>query len=143
MRGTCVGSFKASRTAAASKAAAILRSVAIAISLAAVFSSGLASSSLATESDGVTTAIEIETVPGQWPSRRLDEPVEAQVRPHWCASTGKLVDDIHKLGGQSVMRLELDGGRALERYWNASEEVVIEHDRDGNSCLVDIRPRSR
>lgn len=138
-----MGSFTASRAAATSKAAATARSLAIAISLAAVFSSGLASSALATESDGVTPAIETETDTGQRPSRRFDEPVEAQVRPHWCASTGKLVEDIHKLGGQSVMRLELDGGRALERYWNASEEVVIEHDRDGNSCLVDIRPRGR
>lgn len=120
---------------------AALRSLVIASLLTAGLASSHSSIALATSSDGITAAIEIEPDAEHGPTRRFDEPVEAQVRPHWCAKTGKLVEDIHRLGGESVMRLELDSGRALERYWNASEEVVIEHDRDGNSCLVEIRPR--
>lgn len=69
------------------------------------------------------------------------EVAEARVGPHWCNSTSALVDDIHRLGGESVMRVELDGGRTLERYWNVNEEVTIEHGADGNSCLVEMRLR--
>ncbi len=69
------------------------------------------------------------------------EIAEARVAPHWCNSTSALVDDIHRLGGESVMRVELDGGRTLERYWNVNEEVTIEHGADGNSCLVEMRLR--
>lgn len=61
--------------------------------------------------------------------------------PHWCNTTSALVDDIHRLGGQSVMRMELDRGRVLERYWNDTEEVTIEHGADGNSCLLEMRQR--
>lgn len=72
-----------------------------------------------------------------------DGPIDGEgpTRPYWCNNTAALVDDIHKLGGESVMRLELGGGRTLERYWNASEEVIIEHGSDGNSCLVELRQR--
>ncbi len=70
------------------------------------------------------------------------EVAEARVGPHWCNSTSALVDDIHRLGGESVMRVELDGGRTLERYWNVNEEVTIEHGADGNSCLVELRMRN-
>lgn len=66
---------------------------------------------------------------------------DAQVRPHWCNTTSALVDDIHRLGGYSVMRADIGEGRTLERYWNAKEEVVIEHGSDGTSCLVDLRSR--
>lgn len=67
---------------------------------------------------------------------------EANLGPHWCNATGALVDNIHRLGGESVMRVELGGGRTLERYWNVNEEVTIEHGADGNSCLVEMRNRS-
>ena len=53
----------------------------------------------------------------------------------------KRIDDIHRLGGYSVMRADIGEGRTLERYWNAKEEVVIEHGSDGTSCLVDLRSR--
>lgn len=138
-----MGSCTAFKAAPASRAAAALHSLAMAIVLAAGFACGPSSSANAGASDGITAAIEIETDTVRGSSRHYDEPIEAQVRPHWCASTGALVDNIHKLGGESVVRLELDGDRALERYRNASEEVVIEHDRDGNSCLVEIRPLGR
>lgn len=39
------------------------------------------------------------------------------------------------------MRADIGEGRTLERYWNAKEEVVIEHGSDGTSCLVDLRSR--
>lgn len=64
-------------------------------------------------------------------------------RPHWCNTTSNLVAGINRLGGYSVMRAELSGGRTLERYWNTSEEVVIEHGGDGTSCLVEIRDRDK
>ncbi|MFN3869454.1 MAG: hypothetical protein ACK4MF_10345 [Hyphomicrobiaceae bacterium] len=67
---------------------------------------------------------------------------DAPAKPYWCNSTGALVDNIERLGGESVMRVDLDDGRRLERYWNASEEVTIEHGTDGTSCLVELRHRS-
>ena len=67
---------------------------------------------------------------------------ETSATPHWCNSTGALVDNIERLGGESVMRVDLSDGRRLERYWNASEEVTIEHGTDGNSCLVELRARA-
>lgn len=69
------------------------------------------------------------------------ELAEASVKPHWCNATGSLVDDIHRLGGESVMRVELGDGRTLERYWNVNEEVTIEHGTDGNSCLLELKLR--
>jgi len=68
---------------------------------------------------------------------------EASVRPHWCNKTKTLVDDIARRGGESIMRLDLGDGRRLERYWNLTEEVTIEHDKDGTSCVVDMRVRVR
>lgn len=71
----------------------------------------------------------------------LDGPTEVTAAPHWCNATGALVDDIHRHGGESVMRTELGRGRVIERYWNANEEVTIEHGADGNSCLIELRAR--
>lgn len=68
--------------------------------------------------------------------------VEASATPYWCNSTGALIDNIERLGGESVMRVDLTDGRRLERYWNANEEVTIEHGTDGNSCLVELRARA-
>ena len=67
---------------------------------------------------------------------------DAPAKPYWCNSTGALIDNIERLGGESVMRVDLSDGRRLERYWNASEEVTIEHGTDGNSCLVELRVRA-
>lgn len=69
--------------------------------------------------------------------------LDAQVRPHWCNETRKVVDEIARLGGESVMRRDYDGGRRVERYWNKTEEVTFEHGADGMSCLVDMRVRVR
>ncbi|MGE4129141.1 MAG: hypothetical protein AB7E80_13340, partial [Hyphomicrobiaceae bacterium] len=66
---------------------------------------------------------------------------EPTVRPHWCNDTPRLVENIAQLGGESVMRRQLPDGRRLEHYWNATEEVVIEHGLDGTSCLVEMRVR--
>ena len=88
-------------------------------------------------------AIITETAPGA-PNRDAQVgafDADAPVRPHWCNKTSTLIADIHKLGGYSVMRADIGEGRVLERYWNASEEVVIEHGTDGTSCLVDLRRR--
>lgn len=63
------------------------------------------------------------------------------MRPHWCNDTPRLVENIAQLGGESVMRRQLPDGRRLEHYWNATEEVVIEHGLDGTSCLVEMRVR--
>jgi len=96
--------------------------------------------------DGIAPAI-ITDMPGRsgpGPSRDPQAgayDADAPVRPHWCNKTSALVEDIHRLGGYSVMRTDIGEGRTLERYWNASEEVVIEHGADGTSCLVDLRRR--
>lgn len=104
----------------------------------------------AADPSGYSAAVvtEIEAPPGargqdlgNTPRRGTAPDADDPPRPYWCNKTGTLVDDIHKLGGESVMRLELDGGRTLERYMNASEEVIIEHGADGNSCLVEMRAR--
>ena len=75
---------------------------------------------------------------------QTDQPEGDSVRPHWCNTTTALIEDIHRRGGYSVMRAQLDGGRTLERYWNdANEEVVIEHGNDGTSCLVALSERRK
>ncbi|MCB1522239.1 MAG: hypothetical protein KDJ37_16935 [Hyphomicrobiaceae bacterium] len=66
---------------------------------------------------------------------------DQKVEPYWCNATSRLIDDIERLGGESVMRVDLDSGRRLEHYWNTTEEVVIEHGADGTSCLVKMRVR--
>ncbi len=94
--------------------------------------------------DGVAPAVITDMSQNTGPAKDPQAGVydaDAPVRPHWCNKTSVLVDDIHKLGGFSVMRADIGEGRTLERYWNASEEVVIEHGADGTSCLVDLRRR--
>lgn len=96
--------------------------------------------------DGFAPAIITESEPETGARAQADRApaqseVDGQVRPHWCNATSTLIDDIHRLGGYSVMRADIGEGRTLERYWNASEEVIIEHGGDGTSCLVDLRPR--
>ena len=94
--------------------------------------------------DGIAPAIITDMTGGSGPARDRRAgayDADAPVRPHWCNKTGALVDDIHRLGGYSVMRADIGEGRTLERYWNTSEEVVIEHGADGTSCLVDLRRR--
>lgn len=97
-------------------------------------------------SDGVTAAFESQVMTPDLENRLAspgthDEEREASASPHWCNETGSLVDDIHRHGGESVMRMEVGGGRVLERYWNETEEVIIEHGPDGNSCLLELRRR--
>ncbi len=92
----------------------------------------------------IATAVITDMTDGSGPARDpLAGAIDAaeQVRPHWCNKTSALIDDIHRLGGYSVMRADIGEGRTLERYWNAREEVVIEHGSDGTSCLVDLRSR--
>lgn len=94
--------------------------------------------------DGIAPAIitDLRDGSGRARDRHADAyDADAPVRPHWCNKTSSLVDDIHRLGGYSVMRADIGEGRTLERYWNTSEEVVIEHGADGTSCLVDLRRR--
>lgn len=91
--------------------------------------------------DGISAAVITET--GALGGNGRDAAGEAPVRPHWCNGTSALVDDIHKRGGESILWFELDEGRTIERYQNASEEVVIEHGADGNSCLLELRERIR
>lgn len=89
--------------------------------------------------DGIGPALEQPGSPAErsaTPELQVDE-----VRPHWCNATAALVDDIHRIGGVSIMRIELAAGRVLERYAKGGEEVIIEHGADGNSCLVDILRR--
>lgn len=94
--------------------------------------------------DGISNAIITDMTDGAGQSLKPHAnayDADAPVRPNWCNTTSALVDDIHRLGGYSVMRADIGEGRTLERYWNTSEEVVIEHGSDGTSCLVDIRRR--
>lgn len=79
--------------------------------------------------------------PDREPGDDVDGGVEVAASPYWCNGTSALVDDIHRRGGESVMRMELGHGRVIERYWNESEEVTIEHGSDGNSCLLELRTR--
>jgi hypothetical protein len=84
----------------------------------------------------------LETQPGDGAASKSGfYDADAPVRAHWCNKTSTLIDDIHRLGGYSVMRADIGEGRVLERYWNVSEELVIEHGTDGTSCLVDLRRR--
>lgn len=121
------------------------RHAAIVVLFASLFASGKVSESHAqSATEGIAPAIITDMTGGSGPAR---DPLagaydaDAPVRPHWCNKTSALVDDIHRLGGYSVMRADIGEGRTLERYWNASEEVVIEHGADGTSCLVDLRRR--
>lgn len=91
--------------------------------------------------DGIGPAIITDGQGAQTTPKAKSYDADAPVRPHWCNKTSALIDDIHRLGGYSVMRADIGEGRVLERYWNASEEVVIEHGADGTSCLVDLRRR--
>lgn len=99
-----------------------------------------------TSGDGVAAAIESQVMMPDADNRLAppgshDDEREASASPHWCNETGSLVDDIHRHGGESVMRMEVGRGRVLERYWNETEEVIIEHGPDGNSCLLELRRR--
>lgn len=96
--------------------------------------------------NGFTSAIESNTVvPDMTPDREPGDggegSVEVSASPYWCNGTAALVDDIHRRGGESVMRMELGRGRVIERYWNATEEVTIEHGNDGESCLLELKSR--
>lgn len=124
----------------AQNAAAIAFCVHIA-ALATTLASPPAHASESTPQDGIAAAVVRETDVDDRSGRSPAPEADGQVRPHWCNKTSTLIADIHKLGGYSVMRAEIGEGRTLERYWNASEEVVIEHGSDGTSCLVDLRPR--
>ncbi len=93
------------------------------------------------DGDGIAPAIVTESGERNVGPKAGPYDADAPVRPHWCNKTSTLIDDIHRLGGYSVMRADIGEGRVLERYWNASEEVVIEHGTDGTSCLVDLRRR--
>lgn len=62
----------------------------------------------------------------------IDEPI-------WCAETKGLVAQIRSLGGHAVKRRYDGNGRSVEWFWNDSEEVVVEHNPGGDSCLVRMR----
>ncbi len=117
---------------------------AAAVALCAALNSGLWSAATSAEpagGDGIAPAIVTENGDGESSPKAGPYDADAPVRPHWCNKTSTLIDDIHRLGGYSVMRADIGEGRVMERYWNASEEVVIEHGNDGTSCLVDLRRR--
>ena len=66
----------------------------------------------------------------------IDEPI-------WCAGTEGLLAQIASLGGQSVKRLYLEDGRRYEWYWSDREELIIEHNPGGSSCLVRLSSPDR
>lgn len=65
----------------------------------------------------------------------IDEPI-------WCAETSGLVAQIRGLGGEAVKRRYEVDGRTTEWFWNETEEVIIEHNPNGDSCLVRMRTPS-
>lgn len=123
------------------------RRAAVVVLSASLAASGLSSATDAQSADdGIANAVITDMTKGSGPARDRQAgayDADAPVRPHWCNKTSTLVDDIHRLGGYSVMRADIGEGRTLERYWNTSEEVVIEHGADGTSCLVDLRRRGQ
>ena len=66
----------------------------------------------------------------------IDEPI-------WCAKTDGLVAQIGDLGGQAVMRKYPGDGRTVEWFWNEHEELIVEHNPGGESCLVRLRTPAR
>ncbi len=62
----------------------------------------------------------------------IDEPI-------WCAETNGLVAQIRGLGGHAVKRRYEVDGRTMEWFWSETEEVIIEHNPGGDSCLVRMR----
>lgn len=59
--------------------------------------------------------------------------------PIWCAETDGLVAQITGLGGTAVKRQYVGDGRMVEWFWNDREELVIEHNPSGDSCLIRLR----
>ena len=66
----------------------------------------------------------------------LDEPI-------WCAKRDGLVAQISGLGGQAVKRVYVGDGRTVEWFWNDREELIIEHNPGGDSCLLRLRTPGR
>lgn len=66
----------------------------------------------------------------------IDEPI-------WCAQTAGLVAQIEGMGGQAVKRMYVGDGRTVEWFWNDREELIIEHNPGGDSCLVRLRTPAR
>lgn len=54
----------------------------------------------------------------------------------WCAETAGLIAQIEQRGGSAVKRVYHADGRTFEWFWNDREEVVIEHNPGGSSCLI-------
>lgn len=70
-----------------------------------------------------------------WPVAEYD----AMDEPIWCANTNSLVAQISNLGGQRVKRRYDGGGVMTEWFVNDHEELIIEHNPGGDSCLVRLR----
>lgn len=68
---------------------------------------------------------------------------DAMDEPIWCAETTGLVAQIHGLGGHAVKRRYVGDGRTIEWFWSAREEVILEHNPGGDSCLVRMRTTER
>ena len=66
----------------------------------------------------------------------IDEPI-------WCAQTDGLMSQIVSLGGQAVKRMYVGDGRTVEWFWNEREELIIEHNPGGESCLIRLRTPGR
>ena len=61
----------------------------------------------------------------------------------WCAETSGLIRQIEERGGATVKRVYIGDGRTFEWFWNEREEVVIEHNPGGSSCLVRLQSADR
>ncbi|MCH9764399.1 MAG: hypothetical protein K0U34_00185 [Alphaproteobacteria bacterium] len=66
----------------------------------------------------------------------IDEPI-------WCAETNGLLAQITTLGGTAVKRVYVGDGRTVEWFWNDREELIVEHNPGGDSCLMRLRTPHR
>jgi len=68
---------------------------------------------------------------------------DAMGEPIWCAETNSLVAQIERLGGHAVKRRYVGDGRTIEWFWSSRDEVILEHNPGGDSCLVRMRTTER